>query len=120
MDFTEKFGLKFGRPGRAKNRRFKYVPRYYDEDMEDLEYRVDKARRERDKMAAAASAEENLETRMRKAMEFRTESYNREYNSMNKYSGARTILIAGILLFIFYLIFSSDLILRIFDAFSYE
>lgn len=119
MDFSgHKWGLKFGRPGRVSNRRFKYVPRFYDEDKEEFEFRVEQARKERDRMQNPdVPLEGSHEDRMRKAMEFRTKSYNSEYNAMNKFAGLRRLLIVGILVIIFYLIFSSDVILRIFDAF---
>lgn len=122
MDFSSnKWGLKFGRPGRVANKQFKYVSRYYDEDKEDLDYRVARARRERD---LANETAEELESdhakRMRKAMQFRTDAFNTQKNSMNKFAGVRTIIIAIILFIIFYLLFSSDIILRIFDAFYNE
>lgn len=113
--------MKFGRPGRVANKRFKYIPRYYDEDRIEFEQNVERARRERDRMEQHEPlAHGGHEERMRKAMEFRTRAFNTEKNSMNKYASVRTIIIAGILFFIFYLIFSSDIILRIFDAFNYE
>jgi hypothetical protein len=122
MDFGGfKLGLKFGRPGRVANKRYKYVPRYYDEDKSDLDYRVARARRDRDRFENHASTPPgNSEDRMRKAMEFRTNAFNTEFNSMNRFAAVRTILIAAILVIIFYLLFSHDLILRIFDAFYNE
>jgi hypothetical protein len=122
MNFSgHKWGLKFGRPGRVANKRYKYVPRYYDEDKADLEYRVARARKDRD---ASQEAEQLLSgghaTRMRKAMQFRTDSFNTQYNSMNKFATVRTLIIATLLFIIFYLLFSHDLILRIFDAFYNE
>jgi hypothetical protein len=122
MQFSaNKWGLNFGRPGRVANKQFKYVPRYYDEDQEDLDYRVARARREKDLSDNPNTpAEGDHKERMRKAMQFRTEAFNTPKNSMNKFAAVRTVIIAAILVLIFYLLFSSDIILRIFDAFYNE
>lgn len=102
---------KFGF-GRTSNRRFNYIPRYYDADKEAFNERVNRTK-------AEVNGESNIqgfENRIRNGFQFRNRAYNNVYNSSGK-STLRIALIALILGAIFYLMFNSGLIDRFFIFF---
>jgi hypothetical protein len=102
---------KFGF-GKTSNRRFNYIPRYYDADKEAFNERVNRTK-------AEVNGESNIqgfENRIRNGFQFRNRAYNNVYNSSGK-STLRIALIALILGAIFYLMFNSGLIDRFFIFF---
>lgn len=99
--------------GKASNRRFNYVPRYYDADKEEFEQRVDRARRE----LKGEQKPEDFRERIRQAYDYRSKAYNHVYNNDYKKSIIRRWLIAGLLGAIFYLLITSSLLDRILSAF---
>lgn len=110
--------------GKTANRRFNYIPRYYDADKEEFKERVRRARAEVEveveaKAKAKAEVEDRakgFEDRIRSGFQHRNRAYNNVYNSNGK-TTLRVALIASILFAIFYLIFNSGLIDRFFIFF---
>lgn len=98
--------------GKTTNRRFNYIPRYYDADKEAFQERVKKSRAE----ANGEVHTEGYENRIRSGFQQRNRAYNNVYNTGGK-STLRVALIALILGSIFYLMFSSGLIDRFFIFF---
>lgn len=97
-----------------KNRRFNYVPRFYDEDMDDL----------RNRIKAAESKEKNeydvkgFRDRIRSGYERRENAYNTHHNKAIWASRIRLVLIIGILSVITWQLMTHDLLTFIFEAFD--
>jgi hypothetical protein len=100
--------------GRTTNRRFNYIPRYYDEDKEEFNERVERARQELE----GSNNPDDFAKRMKAGFKKRTKAYNSVYNIDKKGSTLRTIFIAGMLGLIFYLLFSHDIIGKMFGLFE--
>lgn len=97
-----------------KNRRFNYVPRFYNEDMDDLRNRVN-----------SAKAKENEEydikgfkDRIKQGYERRDQAYNTHHNKEIWVSRLRLFLIIGILTLITWQLMTHDLLTFIFEAFD--
>lgn len=91
-----------------KHQRFKYIPRYYDADKEDLEERVRIAKGE-------AASEELTKARIRSGFKRKSRAGS---TAPNARSGIRLIIITVVLFLITYLILSSEGILRMIEAFA--
>jgi len=100
--------------GRRTNRQFNYTPRYYNEAMEDLHDRADRARRIRD----AEKGEKTHGERIRQAFKARQVPEREGVNQALWISRLRVVVIAVILGLMFYLFFFTDVISTIFEAFS--
>lgn len=99
---------KFGF-GKTSNRRFNYIPRYYNAEKEELQERVRRAKEEIN--------ETNYADRIRNGFKHRTNAYNTVKNPLSM-SSVRVLLIAIILGSIFYLMFNGGLIDRFFLFFA--
>jgi len=100
--------------GRRTNRQFNYTPRYYDETMEDLHERADRARRIRD----AEKGDDTHKERIKHAFRARQVPERQGVNQALWISRLRVVVIAVILGLMFYLFFFTDVISTIFEAFS--
>lgn len=100
--------------GRRTNRQFNYTPRYYDEDLDDLHERADRAREIRD----AKDENGTHKQRIQHAFRYRQVPGRQGVNQMLWISRLRTVVIAVILGLIMYLFFFTDVISTIFEAFS--
>lgn len=100
--------------GRRTNRRFDYKPRFYDEGKEDLDERVDRARKERDGL----NGEQDFEQRIRYAYQRRDLTPSSAVDNARVISRLRVLAIATILGLLFYLLFYTDVIYVIFEAFD--
>lgn len=97
-----------------KNRKFNYVPRYYDEDMDDLGKRVKAAEaRLEDKYD-----ESNFRERIRSGYERREKAYNVHFSRTIWVSRLRFVLIAAVLTVIVYKLVTNDILSFIFEAFD--
>lgn len=92
---------------RKTHRRFNYQPVYYDPDKEDLEQRVKAAKGESDDHA------ENI----RRGFRSYDRAYGNRYNQELRKSKIRTYLLVATFAYIFYRLLTSDVILKIFEAF---
>jgi hypothetical protein len=101
--------------GKTSNRRFNFVPRYYDADKEEFNKRVEMARRE----VGGEQSTDDLKERIRQGFSYRNKAYNNVYNHEHKKSLLRRMLIAVILGAIFYVLLSSDLLDKFIGAFSF-
>ncbi len=99
---------KFGF-GKTSNRRFNYIPRYYDADKEEFEQRVRRSKE--------AIDETNYADRIRHGYKHRSNAYNTVKNPLSV-SSIRVLLIAMVLGTIFYLMFNGGLIDRLFLFFE--
>lgn len=100
--------------GRRTNRQFNYVPRYYNEDMEDLHERADLARQVRE----GKSEPGNYAERIRDGFRLRQQPVSKGMNQARWVSRLRTLAIAFILGLLFYLLFYTDVIYFIFEVFQ--
>lgn len=91
-----------------KHQRFNYVPRYYDEDKEDLQERVRLAKGE-------AGNADLAKSRIRSGFKRRSRAGT---SNPSAKSAIRLMLIIAILVLFTYMILTSDSILRLIESFS--
>ncbi|MBI1305106.1 MAG: hypothetical protein GC181_00670 [Bacteroidetes bacterium] len=99
--------------GRRANRRFNYIPRYYDEDKEDLENRVNNVRME----VSGNYDPKGFEQRIRDGFNKKSTAYQTPYNTINHGSRIRFLFILITLGLVFYLAFYTKAFGIIFGAF---
>ena len=107
--------MDFGRiqMGRRANKRFNYRPMYYDEDKEELQDRVVKA-----KMEASGKYEpDGFEERIKNGYKYRSNAYSSSYNVVSSGSRVRFLFILCTLGLLFYLAFYTETFSIIFEAF---
>lgn len=107
--------MDFGRVqfGRRANRRFNYRPVYYDEDKEDLQDRVEKARMK----ATGTYRPEGFKERIKNGYKYQLGAYSTPYHMVASGSKARFLFILIIVGLTFYLAFYSQVFSVIFEAF---
>jgi hypothetical protein len=92
---------------RKTHRRYNYQPIYYDPQKEDLDQRVKMAKGESDNYA------ENI----RKGFRSYERAYGNRYNEELRKSKIRTYILVAAFSYLFYRIFTSEIILKVFEAF---
>lgn len=102
-------GFGFGK--RPKPRKFDFIPRYYDPQKEALE---EKLSRYKDDM----SAEEKAKHRIKSGLRNKYYGDPQFRSSQVKKSNLRLVYIIIILIFVTYLILSSDRFIRLIEAIS--
>jgi hypothetical protein len=106
-------GISSVTPGRRNNKRFSYTPRYFDEAKEDLEYRVERAKRE----IGEIEGTDGFQERIRKGYKYGA-GPSKVVNTQKAISRVRFMATATILGLIAYLIFYTDTLKIITLAFS--
>ena len=100
--------LKFGWGGKVKPRRFDFIPRYYDEEKEDLQSRLEK-------YDEGEHSEERTKHRIRQGIR---QKYNGDlsYRSREvRKSNLRLVYIIVVLFFVSYMILKSDKIVKLME-----
>lgn len=90
------------------------MPRYYNEDMEDLHERAEQARSIRD----GRTEPTNYAERIRDGFRLRQQPVSTGMDQARWISRMRTVAIAVILGLLFYLLFYTDVIYFIFEVFQ--
>ena len=103
--------MKFGFGKRLKPRQFDYIPRFYDEQKEDLEKRISKFEGE-------TSSEEKVKARIKAGMRQNFHGNATFRSQQTRQSNLRLVYIIGILCLITYFVLKSDRISRIIESFS--
>ncbi|MFZ1750539.1 MAG: hypothetical protein WAU01_10115 [Saprospiraceae bacterium] len=106
------FKLGFGK--RPKPRTFGFIPRYYDPDKEELEERLNKYKTTGDE----AKDIDNMKSRIKSGMRLKYYGDANYKSSLVRRSNFRLIYIIVILLFLGYLLMTSNKFLALIEAFS--
>lgn len=103
------FGINFSKLPR--HRKFTYTPMYYDEQSEELKFRVEQIKRE---MGSEEYTKESTEQSIRSAFKARKSAERFSGLPSQKYYGLKILTIAFVLGFVFYKVLNSNLIEIIF------
>lgn len=102
--------------GRRGHKRFNYKPVFYDADKEDLDNRVERAKAEASGEYSAEGFQKRLEASFRNRQTLPEDPYARQLKSVSR---IRYILIVAILGSMAYLVFYTNTISIIFEAFKH-
>ena len=102
--------------GRRHNKRFNYVPRYYDEDKEDLENRKEKIKAEVTGKYSYEGSRRRLQAGFRNGQR---ESVDPSMQQLKLVSRIRVLLIVIVLASLAYMVFYTNTISTIFEAFKH-
>jgi len=103
--------LSFGFGKRPKHKKFGYVPRFYDEERERLQQHVDQYKGD-------VSNQDKVKQRISSGLRQRYVG-NEDYRKSNvKKSNLRILYILGILIFVSYMILTSNRIQSILESFG--
>lgn len=98
--------LKFGFGGKLKPRKFDFIPRYYDEEKEELRNRLGK-------YEGDASKEEEVKHRIKSGFRQKYYGDNSYRKRETRKSNLRLLYIMIVLFFVCYLILKSDKITQL-------